>query len=240
MGSRRSLFKKRVKINVSIATQSDKLFCLMISFLLHATLFLAGNFVFSKPIEYAVQEGMGGIEISLIAAPADELDVDQNAQELSHGIEQEPVSEDPDDALTLDTPVKENSKKVENKKQLQTAANSPYKGDGSSSAVGKDNTTFYSSGGAMTEAKPNYLRNPAPAYPREARQQGWEGVIVIKVVVNQSGYPTQIDKEETSGFDVLDESALNAVRKWKFMPAKIGSIPIQSIVRIPIKFKLEE
>lgn len=204
---------------MSIAVRNDRPFSFTIAFLLHAAFFLVGGFVFSKPVEYAVQVGSGGVEVSLTAAPTDPEGSPVDAPVSTKVFEQEATSEETEDVAPSATP------------------NSAYS---DSSSTGKDNATFYSSGGAMTDAEPNYLRNPAPAYPWEARQHGWEGVVILKVVVDQSGYPIQIEKEKGSGFGILDESALKAVRKWKFMPAKIGSIPIQSTVRIPVKFELEE
>ena len=61
--------------------------------------------------------------------------------------------------------------------------------------------------GAVTEAKPDYFRNPAPAYPRKARQQGWEGLVVLNVRVNKLGNPESIGIERSSGRSILDEAA---------------------------------
>ncbi len=204
---------------MSIAVQNDRPFGFMASFLLHTSFFLIGGFVFSQPVEYAVQVGSGGIEVNLTAAPVDSEGSHVEPQEPLKVLEEEVASEDPDEI-----------------KPLVAQENTNI----TSGTAGKDDTTFYSSGGAIAEAQPNYLRNPAPAYPREARQHGWEGVVILKIVVDQSGYPAQIEKEQSSGYGNLDESALKAVKKWKFMPAKIGSIPIQSTVRIPVKFELED
>src|SRR3989338_2862847 len=81
---------------------------------------------------------------------------------------------------------------------------------------GEDAATFYSAGGAMAETKPNYLKNPAPPYPWEAREKGWQGVVILKIDVDKSGNPTKIEKEKSSGHDVLDESALKTIRRWRF------------------------
>ncbi len=115
--------------------------------------------------------------------------------------------------------------------ETKTQENSP--------TPGKDASTFHSSGGAMTEAKPNYLRNPAPVYPRQARQKGWQGVVVLRVSVSAEGRATQVEKEISSGYDVLDRSAIQAVKSWRFLPARIGELPVNSTARVPVRFKLE-
>jgi len=45
---------------------------------------------------------------------------------------------------------------------------------------------------------------------------------------------------KSSGYEVLDRSALETVRDWRFIPARFGGIPVKSTVIIPITFKLKE
>lgn len=94
--------------------------------------------------------------------------------------------------------------------------------------------------GALTEAKPEYLKNPAPAYPLKARQKNWEGVVLLNVLVNSAGRPVKINIEKTSGYAILDEAAVKAVNTWQFQPARLGNISIESSVKIPIRFRLED
>ena len=123
------------------------------------------------------------------------------------------------------------------KEEIQTETDSLYKGDGSSPILGKNETTF-SAGDAVTEVKPNYLKNPVPPYPREALEKGWQGVVLLKVIVNKFGRPKQVEKEQSSGYAVLDETAVRAVKRWHFHPATLGTIPIESSVSVPIRFVL--
>ena len=93
--------------------------------------------------------------------------------------------------------------------------------------------------GAITEIAPDYMKNPAPPYPLKARQNGWQGVVVLKVLVSASGQSLQVEVEKSSGYTVLDEAAVNTIKTWKFHPAGIGNMPIESLVRVPIRFVLE-
>ena len=42
-----------------------------------------------------------------------------------------------------------------------------------------------------------------------------------------------------SGYRILDNSALEAVRKWKFHPATIGGVKVSSTVKVPVRFTLD-
>jgi protein TonB len=44
--------------------------------------------------------------------------------------------------------------------------------------------------------------------------------------------------ESSSGWPILDEAALRAVKNWRFHPARVGGIPIPSTVTVPIRFEL--
>jgi protein TonB len=86
---------------------------------------------------------------------------------------------------------------------------------------------------------PKYAENPKPLYPREARKKGFQGEVVLKVEVLSNGLVGQVEVKKSSGHEILDHSALSAVKHWKFFPAKKGESAISSWVNIPIKFQLQ-
>jgi protein TonB len=92
----------------------------------------------------------------------------------------------------------------------------------------------------FTEAnfRANYGFNPKPDYPRLARNRGWEGKVLLKVQVSAGGLSDSVAVQRSSGHDILDESAVAAVRKWKFIPAMRGSTPVATSVIVPIIFTL--
>jgi protein TonB len=83
------------------------------------------------------------------------------------------------------------------------------------------------------------LRNPKPLYPEEARKKGYYGEVMLRVEVLPNGQVGQIELQRSSGYDLLDRSALGAVRQWRFLPAKKGETHVSSWVHVPIKFQLE-
>jgi TonB family protein len=98
---------------------------------------------------------------------------------------------------------------------------------------------IFSSRGGGNGARPRYAENPKPIYPQEAREKGYEGEVVLKVEVLINGRVGQIEIKKSSGYELLDHSALTTVKQWRFIPAKKGGIAIPLWVNIPIKFQLQ-
>lgn len=84
-----------------------------------------------------------------------------------------------------------------------------------------------------------YLRNPAPAYPAIARRNGDQGMVTLKVLVSAEGVSLRVELDQTSGSKSLDDAALEAVKGWRFVPARRGTQNIEAWVRVPVVFKLE-
>ena len=85
----------------------------------------------------------------------------------------------------------------------------------------------------------DYLKNPAPTYPALARRLGEQGRVLLRVVVRPDGTPEAIELRRSSGSTRLDEAALEAVKKWRFVPARHGDTPITATVIVPIVFSLD-
>ncbi|MDP3483012.1 MAG: energy transducer TonB [Sulfuricella sp.] len=84
-----------------------------------------------------------------------------------------------------------------------------------------------------------YLSNPPPAYPLAARRRGIEGTVLIRAEISAGGECQRAELKKTSGHEMLDNAALEAVKKWRFLPAKLGSQAVVAWVEVPITFKLE-
>jgi len=96
-----------------------------------------------------------------------------------------------------------------------------------------------SSGAERVRAAPDYAVNPPPRYPYSARKRGWEGTVLVRVLVSTSGRALEASVENSSGYTLLDRSALKAVRRWKFHPGKRGDIAVKSEVLVPVIFRME-
>ena len=96
-------------------------------------------------------------------------------------------------------------------------------------------------GGGGALAKPDYATNPTPPYPLLARRMGAEGVVVLRILVHEDGSVKEVKVRQSSGFKLLDESALRTVRdRWHFLPARLNDKPVTSWVEVPIRFVLKE
>lgn len=98
---------------------------------------------------------------------------------------------------------------------------------------------LFSAHGGGNGGRPSYADNPKPIYPQEAREKGYEGEVVLRVEVLVNGRVGQIEIRKSSSYELLDQSALAAVKQWKFIPAQKGDVAIPLWVNIPIKFQLQ-
>ena len=95
--------------------------------------------------------------------------------------------------------------------------------------------------GESVLAQPHYGVNPKPEYPLLARRMGAQGVVLLRVCVQQDGSVAAIELVHSSGFALLDEVATRTVRdNWRFLPARRDGVAIESWVEVPIKFVLAE
>jgi protein TonB len=79
--------------------------------------------------------------------------------------------------------------------------------------------------------------NSPPRYPLLARRNGWEGTVVIDILISESGRVQEARIEKTSGYNVLDNAALGAVRNWRIAPRDQADPPSLKF-RVPVIFKL--
>ena len=92
---------------------------------------------------------------------------------------------------------------------------------------------------ALLEALPLYAENPPPHYPHLARERGWQGEVMLQVRVGAAGEVQAVRVQHSCGYPILDRAALEAVRAWRFLPARRGPLAVESEVRVPVRFRLE-
>jgi periplasmic protein TonB len=77
-----------------------------------------------------------------------------------------------------------------------------------------------------------------PRYPESARRAGFQGVTRLRVHVLESGRVGEVMIDQSAGFRDLDVAAMDAVKKWRFEPARRGKEPVSVWVMLPVKFEL--
>jgi len=77
-----------------------------------------------------------------------------------------------------------------------------------------------------------------PVYPPRCLRMGIEGTVRVRVLVGENGRVQEVTIGKSSGDAALDESALQAVRDWRFEPAKRNGVAVRAWAVVPIEFKL--
>jgi protein TonB len=78
-----------------------------------------------------------------------------------------------------------------------------------------------------------------PRYPESARRQGVAGTTLLKIYVSDRGMVENVLVERSAGHPDLDLAAMEAVKQWRFEPAKQGNRPVAVWVMLPVRFALK-
>lgn len=90
---------------------------------------------------------------------------------------------------------------------------------------------------AENKEPPVPVRTVAPEYPSEMKRNGIPGVVTISCLIDEQGN-VQDAKVQKSSDGIFEQPALDALKKWKFKPAKLEGNPVAAKVSIPIKFSI--
>ena len=118
-----------------------------------------------------------------------------------------------------------------------SGANGAGPGNGSGNGAGSGSGSS-ASGIVLTQAR--YRETPRPDYPENARREGREGRVLLRVLVDAQGRSKRVEINASSGSDALDRAAAEAIKRWRFHPARHGEQPVESWLRVPIEFHLED
>jgi protein TonB len=78
-----------------------------------------------------------------------------------------------------------------------------------------------------------------PSYPSSAKRLGIQGTTLLRVHVLEDGRVGAIDVEQSAGHPDLDQAATEAVRRWRFEPARRGEQAVAMWVRLPVEFRIK-
>ena len=79
------------------------------------------------------------------------------------------------------------------------------------------------------------VRRVKPEYPVRARREGWQGTVVVQVVLSSNGTIKSLNVIKSSGYDILDRAAVEAIRGWQFS----SNVPEGCEGKITMRFVLE-
>jgi protein TonB len=135
---------------------------------------------------------------------------------------------------SLNTPVAQRLQLFGSGEKDTSPAQQDRKGQGSSVMSGNPLS------GEVSLAIPRYRENTHPAYPLIARIRGHEGIVILSVEIFADGSVGSLKIKKSSGYTVLDKSALEAVKTWKFEPGRKIGKPVVMWVDVPVKFVLKD
>jgi periplasmic protein TonB len=80
------------------------------------------------------------------------------------------------------------------------------------------------------------LKKISPNYPEEARQQGIQGTVLLKVTINKEGkvYKTEL----ISGHPSLAPAAIEAVQRWTYRPYVLNGVPVDVETQVQVRFEV--
>ena len=79
---------------------------------------------------------------------------------------------------------------------------------------------------------------PRPVYPRASQRRNEQGTAIVRVVITTQGTVGELWIKKTSGYERLDQAALDAVRKVKFKPYTENGVAYRAMADIPFDFVL--
>jgi periplasmic protein TonB len=91
-------------------------------------------------------------------------------------------------------------------------------------------------GGAIRE--PRKIVDVAPVYPELAMKAGVTGIVIIEATIDPRG--RVVNATVLRGVPVLDEAALEAVRKWVYTPTLLNGVPTPVIMTVTVRFWLKK
>lgn len=84
---------------------------------------------------------------------------------------------------------------------------------------------------------PQLIYSPEPSFSDEARKAKFQGIVVLVLVVGKDGRPYNIHVRQSLGMG-LDEKAIDAVKNWRFRPARFNGQPVATRIAVQVDFHL--
>ena len=121
-----------------------------------------------------------------------------------------------------------------------SAEEKPKKSSDSLNKKSNDNRMSHNKNLSKAFYKIGSINNPHPPYPLIARKKGFEGKLILEVLVNEDGSVKSTNIRKSSGYEILDTVSKETVEKWIFIPAKKKGQPVMDQIQVPIKFILTD
>jgi protein TonB len=85
-------------------------------------------------------------------------------------------------------------------------------------------------------AEKNKTYDVAPKYPKEARERGIQGVVLLGATIDAKG--NIADLKVLQGDPILAEASIDSVKKWKYRPYLLNGEPVEVVTTIKVQFHM--
>ncbi len=208
-----------------------RVLCLLASLGIHSLLLRTGRWI-SSPAQIELAQGQSSVELTLRPSVASTAHEPESQPPPPLPIEQPrpplPI-EQPLPPPVVETPEPEEPPVIKPPAE-QAEPEKP-------SAPAEDNNADLKPKGIESSAVPEIPRSPV--YPHRSRQRGEQGTVVVSLTVTVSGKAEQVAVKKSSGYPLLDQAALAAIRKSRFRPALHNGLAVNSSIEQVFIFILE-
>jgi len=221
-----------------VTFEKDFLFAAMIALAIHAGIvFTHMPLIAPRPLSFKAEKH-GRLEISMVTTDTVEVKKPSAVPPVKKVVRKEKKIIRPDKRSRPVSPKKERVESPSPERleassntapSIEAAAPPPAAPAGEGAEAAK-----------VITAVPRYNENTPPIYPSVARRRGYEGVALISAEILVDGSVGALEIKMSSGHNILDRSALKAVRKWKFEPARRMGDPVIMRVDVPVRFVLND
>lgn len=150
--------------------------------------------------------------------------------------------ESPQHAVSESKPPPRPDPKPETPEVKEVAAKSPPRQVAEQLVISQSNVTVAAVApavaGAQVDELPQLPFNREVAYPLDALYARREGRVVLLVKISATGKALDISVSKSSGIPSLDQSAIAAVRHWRFTPARLKGVPVLHEALVPVDFSI--
>jgi periplasmic protein TonB len=91
---------------------------------------------------------------------------------------------------------------------------------------------------ASDTVEPHLIQRVNPDYPPEAQRRGTEGSVEVSFTVTPDGKVSDVIIVDAEPSDIFDRAAVDAVRRWRYEPKKVGGVPVEAHMQARVQFKL--
>jgi periplasmic protein TonB len=90
----------------------------------------------------------------------------------------------------------------------------------------------------LPSSSADYLNNPRPPYPALSKRMGEQGKVVVRAFIGTDGTASRAEVHNSSGYERLDQTAVQTVLRWRYVPGKRNGVAEAMWFNIPIVFEL--